>query len=335
MFVDEGKIHVKGGDGGRGCMSFRRERFVPQGGPDGGDGGKGGDVVLRADRNLHTLLDLTYRQRYIAQRGAHGQGSNKQGRSGDDCIVRVPVGTIVKERETGEVVADLTEEGQELIAARGGRGGRGNTRFKSSTNRAPRHTEEGQAGQGRWLLLELKLLADVGIMGYPNAGKSTLISRISAATPKIADYPFTTVVPNLGVVRRGDWTSFVVADIPGLIEGSHAGRGLGDRFLRHVERSALLLHLIDCTPQDGRSPSADFETLLNELRLFDPSLADKPTLVACNKMDIPEARANFEQHRSYFESNGLVPYPISAATGEGVEALLDALADRVASARVQ
>jgi GTP-binding protein len=335
MFVDEGKIHVKAGDGGKGCVSFRRERFVPHGGPDGGDGGKGGDVILRADSNLHTLLDLTYRQHYLAPRGAHGQGSNKQGRSGEDCIVRVPVGTIVKERETGEVVADLTEGGQEVIVALGGRGGRGNTRFKSSTNRAPRHAEEGQAGQERWLQLELKLLADVGIMGYPNAGKSTLISRISAARPKIADYPFTTVVPNLGVVKRGDWISFVVADIPGLIEGSHAGRGLGDRFLRHVERSALLLHLIDCTPQDGRSPSADFETLLKELRLFDPDLAKKPMIVVCNKMDVPEARAIFERHQSYFESQGLVPYPISAATGEGVDVLLDALADMVASARVQ
>ncbi len=332
MFVDEAKIRAKAGDGGRGCVSFRREKFVPRGGPDGGDGGKGGDVVLRANVNLHTLLDFTYRQHYKAQRGAHGQGSNKVGRGGEDCLVPVPLGTIIKDAETGETLADLTEDGQEVIVATGGRGGRGNTRFKSSTNRAPRQSEEGRTGEERWLLIELKLLADVGIMGFPNAGKSTLISRISAARPKIADYPFTTLVPNLGVVKRPDLSSFVVADIPGLIEGSHAGRGLGDRFLRHVERSALLLHLIDCTPQAGRSPSADFEALNNELELFDSSLFAKTRLVACNKMDIPEARVNFERHRSYFESKGLSPYPISAVTGEGVDALMNAIAHEMASA---
>ncbi|MFQ5893305.1 MAG: GTPase ObgE [Nitrospinota bacterium] len=333
MFVDEGKIHVKGGDGGRGCVSFRREKFVPRGGPDGGDGGKGGDVVLQADRNLHTLLDFTYQQHHKAQRGAHGQGSDKVGRSGGDCLLRVPVGTIIKDTEAGTIIADLTGDGQQAIVARGGRGGRGNARFKSSTNRAPRFAEDGRPGEERWLVLELKLLADVGIMGFPNVGKSTLIAHISAARPKIADYPFTTLVPNLGVVKRGEEPSYVVADIPGLIEGSHAGRGLGDRFLRHVERSALLLHLIDCTPQEGRSPAADFEALNRELELFNPEVAAKPQFVACNKVDIPEARANCERHRPYFERQGLVPYPISAATGEGIEALLSAITEHMAAAK--
>jgi GTP-binding protein len=330
MFVDEAKIYVKAGDGGRGCVSFRREKFVPLGGPDGGDGGRGGDVILQADKTLQTLLDYSYRQHHKAQRGAHGQGSDKHGRRGEDCVLRVPVGTVVRDLETGEVLADLCEDGARVVVARGGRGGRGNARFKSPTNRAPRFAEEGQPGEERWLLLELKLLADVGIMGYPNAGKSTLISRISAARPKIADYPFTTLTPNLGVVKRPNYQSFVVADIPGLIEGSHAGKGLGSRFLRHIERTALLVHLIDCTPQEGRSPAGDFEALNRELELFDPALAARPQIVACNKMDIPEARANFELHRPYFEERGLEAYPISAATGEGVEALVNALSRKLA-----
>jgi GTP-binding protein len=325
MFVDEAKIHVKGGDGGRGCVSFRREKFVPLGGPDGGDGGKGGDVILKADRNLHTLLDFTYRQHYKAKRGAHGQGSNKHGRHGEDCLLLVPVGTVLKNAENGAAIADLSEEGAEVVIACGGRGGRGNARFKSSTNRAPRYAEEGGQGEELWLLMELKLLADVGIMGYPNAGKSTLISRISAAKPKIADYPFTTLHPNLGVVQRPDHTSFVVADIPGLIDGSSSGRGLGDRFLRHVERSSLLLHLIDCTPQEGRNPPADFESINRELELFDPDLAARPQIVACNKIDIPEARDIFEQNQEYFLARGYKPYPISAATGEGVEELINSI----------
>lgn len=329
MFVDEAKIHVKGGDGGRGCVSFRREKFVPRGGPDGGDGGKGGDVILKADRNLQTLLDYTYRQHYKAKRGAHGQGSNKHGRNGEDCLLLVPAGTVVRSAESGELIADLSEDGAETVVARGARGGRGNARFKSSTNQAPRYAEEGGQGEELWLLLELKLLADVGVMGYPNAGKSTLISRISAAKPKIADYPFTTLHPNLGVVHRPDHFSFVVADIPGLIEGSHSGRGLGDRFLHHVERSRLLVHLIDCTPQEERSPSADFESINRELKLFDSSLAAKPQLVACNKIDIPEARANFERNRGFFQDRGYRPYPISAATGEGVEDLINAIAERL------
>jgi GTP-binding protein len=325
MFVDEAKIHVKGGDGGRGCVSFRREKFVPLGGPDGGDGGKGGDVILKADRNLHTLLDFTYRQHYKAKRGAHGQGSNKHGRHGEDCLLLVPVGTVLKNAENGAAIADLSEEGAEVVIACGGRGGRGNARFKSSTNRAPRYAEEGGQGEELWLLMELKLLADVGIMGYPNAGKSTLISRISAAKPKIADYPFTTLHPNLGVVQRPDHTSFVVADIPGLIDGSSSGRGLGDRFLRHVERSSLLLHLVDCTPQEGRNPSADFESINRELELFDPDLATRPQIVVCNKIDIPEARDIFEQNQEYFLARGYKPYPISAATGEGVEELINSI----------
>ena len=254
MFIDEAKIYVKGGDGGKGCVSFRREKYIPRGGPDGGDGGEGGDVIITADRNLHTLIDLRYQQHYRADRGGHGEGSNKHGKDGGDCRIRVPVGTIIKDTDTELILEDLNEDGKSLIAAKGGRGGKGNTRFKSSTNRAPRRAQKGLPGEEKWLYLELKLLADISIIGFPNAGKSTLISKISAAKPKISDYPFTTLTPNLGVVRVGDYKSFVVADIPGLIEGAYKGKGLGIRFLKHIERTKILLHLIDMSAGEGRDP---------------------------------------------------------------------------------
>ena len=264
-FIDEAKIYVRSGRGGRGCVSFRREKFVPRGGPDGGDGGNGGDVILVAQRNVSSLLDHRYRQHYIAQNGEHGKGKNQHGKNAPPLIVPVPVGTVVKDFYTGEILGDMVEEGQTLVVARGGRGGRGNARFATSTNQAPRYAEPGEEGEERTLLLELKLLADVGIVGFPNAGKSTLISRISAARPKIADYPFTTIVPNLGVVRYNEGKTFVVADIPGLIKGAHEGAGLGIRFLKHIERTRLLIHLLDLSPLTGRNPIEDYHVLNEEL----------------------------------------------------------------------
>ena len=274
MFVDEVDIHVTAGDGGRGCLSFRREKFVPRGGPDGGDGGSGGSVFIVATLTKNTLIDFRFHPEFEAKGGHHGQGSNKTGQTANDLEIGVPIGTLVfqKDPESGEVVpmADLTEEGQRVLVAQGGRGGRGNARFTSSTNRAPRRTEPGVPGEERFLRLQLKLIADVGLIGFPNAGKSTLISRISAARPKIADYPFTTLQPNLGVVSLSGDRSFVAADVPGLIEGAHSGHGLGHQFLRHIERTKVLIHLVDVSGASGRDPVQDFDTILEELRLFDP-----------------------------------------------------------------
>jgi GTP-binding protein len=281
-FVDFAEIHVKAGDGGAGCMSFRREKFVPKGGPDGGNGGCGGDVRIRANSHLATLLDFQYRREYRAPRGAHGLGSRKTGQSGSDVVLEVPCGTIIRDGESGETLGDLVGHGDEITAAQGGRGGRGNAEFATSTNQAPRRWETGSPGEERTVSLELKLLADVGLIGLPNAGKSTLISVISAARPKIADYPFTTLVPNLGIVRAGEGRSFVVADIPGLIEGAHAGKGLGIQFLRHIERTKVLVFLLDGTRE---SLVADFETLQHELALFNSELPKKPTLIAVTKID--------------------------------------------------
>jgi GTP-binding protein len=321
-FIDEAKIFVKGGDGGRGCMSFRREKYVPRGGPDGGDGGKGGDVIIRASRGHHTLLDLKFNQHHVADRGAHGEGAKRTGRSGRDEVIIVPVGTVIHDAETGEVLADLTADGETYIAARGGIGGRGNARFATPTRQAPRHTEPGRPGEECWILLELKLLADVGIIGLPNVGKSTFISRVSSARPRIADYPFTTLVPNLGVVRYQEDRSFVIADIPGLIEGAHAGTGLGTRFLRHIERTRLLLHMIDIAGETPAKAWKNFEVINKELALYGASLKRIPQIVALNKTDIPATRDKMEKVIDIFRKKGLKIFPVSAVTGEGVKALL-------------
>ncbi|GAB4559428.1 MAG: GTPase ObgE [Geothermobacteraceae bacterium] len=326
-FVDEVRITAKAGDGGRGCVSFRRERFVPKGGPDGGDGGDGGNVVLEVDGGLSTLLDLRYRKVYRAKNGAPGMGKNMRGRNGEDLVIKVPPGTLVFDEETGEQLADLTDKGQRLVLLRGGQGGRGNARFVSSTNQAPRHAQPGTPGEERNLRLELKLLADVGLVGLPNAGKSTLISAVSAAKPKIADYPFTTLVPNLGVVRFGGYRSFVMADIPGLIEGASEGQGLGTRFLRHVERTDLFLHLVDLSDLQQGDPVEHFDMLNRELARHNSELADKPQLVVLTKQDLTEVRERTPEVQAVFEQRGHRVFRISAATGEGLQELVNALGE--------
>src|SRR4030095_15070829 len=331
MFVDEIDVFVKGGDGGAGCVSFRREKFVPRGGPDGGDGGDGGSIILEADPSITTLLDFHYQRHYTAERGHHGEGANRHGRSGDDTILRVPLGTVVSERDGGEPLGDLTERGQRLTVAKGARGGRGNARFTTSTNRAPRRADLGRAGEERWIHLELKLLADVGGVGVPDARESTLVSRLSAAKPKIADYPFTTLAPTLGIVRAGDDRSFVIADLPGLIPGAASGKGLGHRFLRHVERTRLLVHLIDLDPSTGRDPLADYRAIRDELSAYSPELAARPEIVVVNKAELPgtgEARAAVA--RSSPEAS-LPFHAISAVTGEGLPALVHDLTRRLVS----
>jgi len=329
MFYDYAKVFVKGGDGGNGCVAFRREKYVPEGGPWGGDGGAGGDVVFVVDPGLRTLVDFRYQRHYKAARGQHGMGKNMHGKDGEDLIVRVPPGTVVKDAETGALIADLIREGQRVVVARGGRGGRGNARFATALNKAPRMAEKGEPGEERWLELELKLLADVGLVGFPNAGKSTLISRVSAARPKIADYPFTTLTPNLGVVRLDDGASFVMADIPGLIAGAHAGAGLGHQFLRHTGRTRLLLHVIDAAGAEGRDPVEDFQVINRELALYDPELAARPQVVAANKMDLPGARENLDRLRRALEGRYEI-FPISALSGEGLKELVYHLARRLA-----
>ena len=286
-FVDEAKILVWAGNGGNGCLSFRRERYIPKGGPDGGNGGKGGDVILLADTQLATLLDFSYPQQFCASKGAHGKGKDQTGKNGEDLIIRVPVGTLVRDDQTGEVLEDFVFDGQQFVAAKGGRGGRGNARFATPTQRAPRRADKGEEGEQCWLRLELKLLADVGLLGYPNVGKSTLLSKISSARPKIADYPFTTLVPNLGIVVRKERRPFVVADILGLIEGASRGAGLGLTFLRHVERTKLLIHLLDISEGPSRDPITDFRALNNELKAYQPSLQEKQQILALNKINLP------------------------------------------------
>ncbi|HOD28609.1 MAG TPA: GTPase ObgE [Syntrophales bacterium] len=331
-FIDEAKIYVKGGDGGRGCVSFRREKYVPRGGPNGGDGGKGGDIVLVASGSHQTLLDLKYRQHHIAKHGGHGEGSDRTGRNSGDIRIPVPVGTVVKDAETGEVLADLVRDGETFIVARGGIGGRGNARFATPTNRAPRYAQPGMPGEERWILLELKLLADVGIIGLPNAGKSTFISRVSAARPKIADYPFTTLTPNLGVVKVGERAPFVVADIPGLIPGAHRGLGMGLKFLRHVERTSVLLHVIDLS--GDAAPAGETMTLINaELRHFSPALGSRPQVVAIGKIDLTDTRERLAAAVDALRQRGIRAFPFSAVTGEGLPALLHALADALDAAR--
>jgi GTP-binding protein len=334
-FIDEVKIRVIGGDGGRGCVSFRREKFVPRGGPNGGNGGKGGDVIAIADPQLTTLLDLRYQKHYEAGRGEHGLGKDQHGKTGSDRIIKVPVGTIIRDASTGELLGDLKQAGQQVVVAAGGRGGKGNAHFVSSTHRSPRFAQPGEPGEDKELEIELRLLADVGIIGLPNAGKSTLIAAISAVRPKIAGYPFTTLVPNLGVVGYGEGKSFVVADIPGLIEGAHQGHGLGDKFLRHVMRTSLLLHLIDASSVDQEDPLAPWRTVNRELELFDPKLKKKPQLVVANKIDLPAGKngANLLAQRL---SKGYQPlYTISATTAAGVDKLVQYVGMRLEEIRRQ
>lgn len=326
MFIDRTKIRIAGGHGGNGVTAFRREKFVPRGGPSGGDGGRGGDVWLEADESLNTLLHLRYNPEHTAERGRHGEGSNRSGRDGGDVVVRVPVGTQVYDAETNDLLYDFTQSGERWQAARGGRGGFGNSHFATSTNRAPRYHQEGSPGEERELQLELKLLADVGLVGFPNAGKSTLISTISAAKPKIADYPFTTLEPHLGVVDLGEYRTLVVADIPGLIEGAHEGAGLGDRFLRHIERTRLLLHLVDVSSASGRDTVSDYETINRELRAYDERLAERPQIVVATKMDALDEPERLERLRVAAERDGRPFHAISSATKEGVRELVGAAA---------
>jgi GTP-binding protein len=329
MFIDRAKIHVHGGDGGNGVTAFRREKFVPRGGPSGGDGGRGGDVFLVADASLNTLLHLRYNPRHVAARGLHGEGSNRSGREGNDLLVHVPVGTQIFAAETGELLHDLNRDGDRWLAARGGRGGFGNSHFTSSTNRAPRYHQSGSKGEERELQLELKLLADVGLAGFPNAGKSTFISTVSAARPKIADYPFTTLEPHLGVVDLGDFRTFVIADIPGLIEGAHAGAGLGDRFLRHIERTKLLLHLVDVSSVSGREPVADYNTVNHELAAYNPELAARPQFVVATKIDALDEPERLESLRARAGKDQKPFFAISSATGAGVRELVNAVSAKL------
>jgi GTPase len=338
MFIDEAKIKVKAGDGGNGCMAFRREKFVPRGGPSGGDGGKGGDVIMESSERHNTLVHFRFNPEHRAERGRHGEGSNKTGREGSDVVLKVPVGTIVYDDETGEKVFEFTAADQRLVIASGGRGGRGNARFATSVHQAPREHEAGRPGEEHTYRLELKLLADVGLVGYPNVGKSTLISRISSAHPKIADYPFTTLEPNLGVVVVGDArdeVSFVVADIPGLIEGAHTGAGLGTQFLRHIERTRLLVHLVDVSDSSGREDVvSDVEVIMGELASFGAHLEDKPMLMAASKIDVAN-KDKLGKLKRYCKKHKLKLYEISAVTGRGIEELKFAVAEQVQQLREQ
>ena len=322
-FVDQAKIYVKAGDGGAGCVSFRREKYVPRGGPDGGDGGDGGDVILEASSQLHTLYDFHHQTHFRAENGRPGMGKKMKGRDGADLVLRVPVGTVVRDAETGEILHDFVRDGERFVVARGGRGGRGNARFATPTRQAPRFAEAGAPGEERWIILELKLIADVGLVGLPNVGKSTLLSRMTAARPKIADYPFTTLTPNLGVVKLSDERTFVIADIPGLIEGAHKGSGLGLDFLRHIERTRVLLHLLDASRLE--ECKQDFELINREMAHYHPRLLEKPMAIALNKIDLVFERERLEALKRYFEEKGYLVYLISAVTGEGLQELLEGL----------
>ncbi len=335
QFVDQVKVLVKAGAGGDGCVSFRREKGVPRGGPNGGDGGRGGNIVMATSAKLTTLLDLQYQQHYTARSGGHGQGKDCHGRDGPDLAIRVPVGTVVMDEASGTVLADLVEEGQRVVVARGGAGGRGNSAFATPVRRAPKTAEPGWPGETRWLRLELKLLADVGLVGLPNAGKSTLISRISAARPKIADYPFTTLTPHLGVVKWGRERSYVVADIPGLIQGAHAGRGLGAQFLRHIERTALLAHLVDVSESSPDEPVTAVEVMRAELDQYGHDLTKKPFVVVATKMDIRGAGRRLTELRRFCERRGDAFVAISAATGEGLDHLVTTLGQRLEALRLR
>ncbi len=322
-FVDQLKIYVLAGGGGDGCVSFRREKYVPRGGPNGGDGGNGGDVVIQVDERVHTLLDLRYHKHCRAKRGEHGRGKDQHGKNSPALIIKVPRGTMIKDMQ-GNLIRDMVDKAERLIVAHGGQGGRGNARFATAVNRAPRTVEQGKAGEEAWLQLELKLLADVGLIGFPNAGKSTLISRISSARPKVAAYPFTTLTPNLGVVKGGDYRSFVVADIPGLVPGAHQGVGLGDRFLKHIERTGLLVHLIDVSQGTQRDPVADYKALNYELEQFNPKLADKSQLVVASKLDAADPD-RLKLLSAFCKDNELIFIPISSVTGEGLNELIQTI----------
>jgi len=336
VFIDEATIRVKAGDGGNGCVAFRREKFVPRGGPSGGDGGRGGDVLVESSERHNTLVHFRFNPEYKAERGRHGEGSNKTGRDGEGVLLKVPVGTIIYDADSGEKVYDFSRADEKVVIAHGGRGGRGNAQFKTSTHQAPREHEDGRPGEERTLRLELKLLADVGLVGYPNVGKSTLISRISAARPKIADYPFTTLQPNLGVVLVGDApteVSFVVADIPGLIEGAHDGAGLGMQFLRHIERTRLLVHVVDVSDSSGRpDPEKDFDVIVGELKSFGAQLESKPMILVASKCDVAN-KTKLTRLKKLAKSRDLDLHPISAVTGEGVEKLKYAMAKKVTEIR--
>jgi GTP-binding protein len=329
LFIDRAKIRVQGGHGGNGVTAFRREKFVPRGGPSGGDGGRGGNVYFEADSGLNTLLHLRYNPEHVADRGRHGEGSNRSGREGEDIVVHVPVGTQIFAFEDQSLLHDFTAEGDRWLAAKGGRGGFGNAHFATSTNRAPRYHQEGSPGEELWLQLELKLLADVGLVGFPNAGKSTLISTVSAAKPKIADYPFTTLEPHLGVVDLGDYNTFVIADIPGLIEGAHQGVGLGDRFLRHVERTKILIHLVDVSSSTDRDPVEDYQIINRELAAYSADLAQRPQIVVASKIDALDDPDRLERLRQAVEGAGIEFHAISSATRAGIPELVVMVARRL------
>lgn len=331
MFIDRAKISIKAGDGGDGISSFRREKYAPQGGPDGGDGGRGGDIVMIVDRNMNTLLDFRYKRKFKAVKGGDGQDNNKFGRNAEVVYIKVPTGTLVFDDETGELLADLVEDGQKTIIGKGGRGGRGNARFPNSVNRTPTFAEHGEPGEERQLRLELKLLADVGLVGYPSVGKSSLIASVSAARPDIAAYHFTTVTPVLGIIKIDDQTNFVMADIPGLIEGAHEGKGLGHEFLRHIERTRLIIHVLDVSGMEGRDPLEDYRKINTELAAYNERLAGRPQIVAANKMDLPDARINYPAIAAALQAEGREVFPISAATGDGVKLLIQRAAELLAT----
>ncbi len=328
-FIDEVTLFASSGHGGAGCVSFRREKFIALGGPNGGDGGRGGDVIFEAVSGLSNLLELRHRPHQKAEKGHNGMGKDRHGASGADLVIKVPVGTVIKDAESGDDLADLTENGQRVTLLKGGRGGQGNARFASATNKAPKFAQPGEEGEERKLRLELKLMADVGLLGLPNAGKSSLISKISAARPKIADYPFTTIKPSLGVVPYKNGRSFVMADIPGIIEGAHEGAGLGHRFLKHLERSGILLHLLDISWMPDRDPLAEYAAVTRELNLFSPELGAKEQVVVITKLDLPQTREKLPEIRAWFEGQGIKVFPISSATGEGTSELLDEIARRL------
>jgi GTP-binding protein len=329
LFIDIAEIYVKAGDGGNGIVSFRREKYVPAGGPDGGDGGDGGDLVFEADKSLRTLADFRYQKKYRAENGSDGGPKKCTGKRGNDLIVKVPCGTLVKDKETGLILADLTNDGQTEIIARGGKGGKGNVHFATSTRQVPNFARNGTPGEERWIMLELKLLADVGLIGFPNVGKSTLLSVVSSARPKIANYHFTTLSPNLGVVSMGEGESFVIADIPGLIEGAHKGVGLGHDFLRHVERTRILIHVIDIAGLDGRNPVNDFKIINTELEQYNKELAKRPQVIAANKVDVLEDESVLKDFTAYMQKNNYKVFPISAATGSGVRELINYVYEQV------